>query len=130
MDKIEQLRYRIAELAVQAEAICREHGLASINKVTISVRDESNPEMWIVVSDDPACDIVHWYLPDDSMPDAAWVLVNIRPNRYEGETQDPDYVAIGMYDQYDKRWRTRLGKLPDGHNVTAWCRLPSPCDAR
>lgn len=124
-NKMDELRARIAELAEEAKLICRNRGLTTMDKVTIVVRDEDHSEMRFVVSDDPGCSFVFWRKPEDMLPDGTdWVLASIRPVRYTGDVQDPDYLALAAFDGTE--WRTKYGRTPAGYKVMAWCDLPTP----
>ena len=82
-NKMDELRVRIAELAEEAKLICHNRGLEAMDKVTIIVRDEVNPNMHFVVSNDAGCSYTFWRKPEDFLPDTdGWVLANIRPVRY------------------------------------------------
>jgi len=125
-NKMDELRVRIAELAEEAKLICQNRGL-DMDKVTIIVRDEANPNMHFIVSNDVGCSYTFWHKPEDVIPDSnGWVLANIRPARY-GDAQDPDYLALANFDGVE--WRTKYGRTPAGYKVMAWCALPTPEDA-
>jgi len=124
-NKMDEFGVRIAALAEEAKLICRNRGLTTVDKVTIVVRDEDRPGMHFVVSNDPGCSFVFWYRPEDVLPDGAnWVLASIRPVRYTGDVQDPDYLALAAFDGTE--WRTKYGRTPAGYKVMAWCDLPIP----
>lgn len=126
-NKMDELKTRIAELAEEAKLICHNRGLDAIDKVTIIARDEANPNMHFVVSNDAGCSFTFWRRPEDLLPDSTgWVLANIRPSR-NGDVQDPDYLALANFDGVE--WRTKYGRTPAGYKVMAWCALPVPEDA-
>ena len=123
-DKMDELRFRIADLAEEAKLICRNRGLEAMDKVTIIVRDEANPNMYFVVSNDAGCSYTFWHRPEDILPDSnGWVLANIRPAR-NGDIQDPDYSALANFDGVE--WRTKYGRTPAGYKVVLWCAIPYP----
>lgn len=121
-DKMNELKTRIAEVAEEVKVICKNRGLGAMDKVTIVARDETDPEMWLQVSNDLGCSVSFWRRPEDALPDTVgWVLASIRPSR-RGDVQDPDYLALA--------WRTQYGRTPAGYKVIAWCALPTPEDAK
>ena len=99
-----------------------------MDKVTIIVRDEVNPNMHFVVSNDAGCSYTFWRKPEDFLPDTdGWVLANIRPVRYGNAPQESDYLALANYDGVE--WRTQSGRTPADYKVMEWCALPTPEDA-
>lgn len=126
-DKMDELKTRIAEVAEEVKVICKNRGLEVMDKVTIVARDETDPEMWLLVSDDPGCSVTFWRRPEDALPDSSgWVLADIRPAR-NGDAQDPNYLALANFDGVE--WRTKYGRTPAGYKIMAWCALPTPKDA-
>jgi len=127
-DKMDELRTRIAELAEEAKVICLNHGLTTMDGITIIVRDTTNPNMYFVVSNDSGCSYTFWRKPEDFMPDEhKWILANVRPSRH-GNVQDPDYLVFAAYDNDTKTWRTPLGSLHGGYRVLNYGGAKTPAN--
>jgi hypothetical protein len=125
---MDELKTRIAEVAEEVKVICKNRGLGAMDKVTVVARDETDPAMWLQVSNDPGCSVVFWRKTREDAPpnDSGWVLANIRPAK-NGNVQDPDYLALANFDGVE--WRTKYGRTPAGYRVIAWCALPTPEEA-